>query len=284
MIAVSSFVGREINRRPLLSFVLLTLVISWSAWGFLASFDLEPGVNLAGSFWLLGGLGPPISAVVITFIADGPQAVRKLLGRLVKWRIAPRWYAVGVLLPGVLVGATILFDTLVWDVITPIPTLELLPLFLGSILINMVIGGGLEEIGWRGFVLPRLQKSYTALTSSLVVGIIWIGWHAPLFVVPDAIQAELAPLPFLLQGVALAVLFTWLYNSTRGSLLLVVLFHGAVNAWLTSVWFLRDSINQTTLWTFAGLLSLTAGIVVLVYGKEHLSREIRQVHARTGSE
>jgi len=113
---------------------------------------------------------------------------------------------------------------------------------------------------------------------------VWIAWHAPLFVVPGAIQVELAPLPFLLQGLALAVVFTWLYNSTSGSLLLVVLLHGTVNAWLTSVWFLRGSIDSKTLWVFAGLLGVTAVCVVFVYGREHLSRSRRQGTETTGSQ
>lgn len=280
----TSPLGRMFERRPLQSFVLLTVTISWPAWGLLAVYDLVPGINLAGVLWLLGGLGPPISAVVVLGISEGAPAARELLGRLTFWRVERRWYAVAVFLPGVVVGVALLIDAVVFDVSTPLPSLDLLPLFVGSILANMVIGGGLEEIGWRGFALPRLQAEYSALTASLVLGVVWIGWHAPLFVVPGAIQTELAPLPFLVQGLALAVLFTWLYNSTRGSLLLVVILHGAVNAWLTSVWFLRGSVNSTTLWVFAGLLGVAAVSVVVVYGSEHLSRHRRQGADTTGSE
>jgi membrane protease YdiL (CAAX protease family) len=182
------------------------------------------------------------------------------------------------------VGVALLIDTLVFDITTPLPSLDLLPLFVGSILANMVIGGGLEEVGWRGFALPRLQAEYSALTASLILGIVWVGWHAPLFIVTGVVQAELAPLPFLVQGLALAIVFTWLYNSTRGSLLLVVLLHGAVNAWLTSVWFLRDDISSTTLWVFAALLGVTAVIVIIVYGREHLSHHHRQVAVTPDSE
>lgn len=272
-----------ISRHPLLSFVLLTVAISWPAWGALAAFDLVPGIDVGGVLWLVGGLGPPIAAVVVVWTTEGPSAARRLLGRLTRWRVRGRWYAVALLLPGLVVGAALVIDAGVFDVSTPLPTLELLPLFVGSILANMLIGGGLEEIGWRGFALPRLQASYSALTASLAIGVVWVAWHAPLFVVPGAIQAELAPLPFLVQGIALAVLFTWLYNSTRGSLLLVVLLHGAVNAWLTSVWYLRGSVEPTTLWVFAGLLGVAATIVVVVYGPAQLARRHRQVAPTTGS-
>jgi len=275
---------RIIERRPLQSFVLLAILVSWPAWGMLAVYGLVPGLNLAGVLWLLGGLGPPISAVIVLGAAEGGHAVWRLLDRLMLWRVERRWYIVAVLLPGVVVGVALFIDAIVFDVPTPVPSLDLVPLFVGSILANMVIGGGLEEIGWRGFALPRLQAEYSALTASLMIGVVWVGWHAPLFVVPGAIQAELAFLPFFVQGIALSVLFTWLYNSTRGSLLLVVLLHGAVNAWLTSVWFLRGDVNSTTLWVFAGLVGVTAVCVVVMYGGEHLSRHRRQIDRTTGSD
>jgi membrane protease YdiL (CAAX protease family) len=272
------------DRWPLHAFVLLTFAISWPAWGALAVFDLAPGLNRGGLLWLLGGLGPPIAAVSMIGISEGTQGVRALLARLLVWRVNARWYVVAVLLPGGVVGVTVSLDALLFDLVTPFPTLELLPLFIGSVLANMLIGGGTEEIGWRGYALPRLQATYSALTASLILGVVWIGWHAPLFIVPGAIQRELAPAPFLVQGLALAVLFTWLYNSTSGSLLLAVLLHGTVNAWLTSVWFLRGSVSATTLWVFAALLAVTASIVVAVYGRTHLSRRERQVAVTMASD
>lgn len=271
-----SSIVRTVDRWSLPVFVLVTVAISWPAWGVLTVYNLTPGVNPAGVLWLLGGLGPPIAAVVVLGITEGPQAVRRLLSRLVIWRVDRRWYAVAVLLPGVVVGAALTIDIALYDIATPLPSFDLLPLFIGSILANVFIGGGLEELGWRGFVLPRLQEQYSALTSSLLVGVVWVAWHAPLFIVPGAIQAELSPLPFLVQGLALAVVFTWLYNSTGGSLLLVVLLHGTVNAWLTSVWYLRGAVSVHTLWVFAGLLGVLAGGLVVVYGKEHLATHPRQ--------
>lgn len=265
-------------------FVLLTIGISWPAWGVLAVYDLEPGLNLAGALWLLGGLGPPLAAVVVVGVTEGIDAVRQLLGRLLTWRVAGRWYAVALMLPGAVVAVALIIDALVYEVSTPLPSLDLLPLFVGSIVANMLIGGGLEEIGWRGFALPRLQAAYSALTASLILGVVWIAWHAPLFVVPGAIQAELSPLPFLIQGLALAVVFTWVCNSTDGSLLLVVLLHGTVNAWLTSVWFLRGDVSATTLWVFAGLLGVVAVSLVVVYGPAHLSRSDRQTAGPSGSD
>ena len=264
------------GRRPLLAFVLLAFLISWTAWGVLALLGTEPGVNVGGVLWLLGGLGPPIAAVVVTQRTDGSQSTRQLLGRLFRWRVGWQWYGVAVLLPGIVVIATIIIDAQVRGATTPIPNPEFVLLFVGLVVASAVIGGGLEEIGWRGFALPRLQASFDAFTASLAVGVVWMLWHAPLFVVPGAVQADLPVLPFVVQGIALAVVFTWLYNSTRGSILLAVLLHGSFNAWLSTVWLLRDDIDPVTLWVMALFVCLIAIGVVAVYGTEHLSRNERQ--------
>ena len=72
------------TRMPILTFVMLTFLISWTAWGALALLGTEPGINLGGVLWLLSGLGPPISAVVVTRMTDGSQSTRELLSRLLR--------------------------------------------------------------------------------------------------------------------------------------------------------------------------------------------------------
>lgn len=263
------------HRRSIVAFVLLTLLISWSAWGMLAILGTEPGVNLGGVLWLLGGLGPPIAAVVLVQREDGPS-IRELLARLLHWRVGWRWYGIALLFPGAVVIMTLFLDSQVRGLTTPIPDPEFVLVFIGLLMASSIIGGGLEEIGWRGFMLPRVQASFDALTASIVVGVIWMVWHAPLFVVSGAVQMEFPMLPFVIQGIALAVVFTWVYNSTRGSVLLAVLLHGSFNAWLSTVWLLREGMDPKTIWVMAVLVCLVAIGVVVVYGTEHLSRIERQ--------
>ncbi len=264
-------------RRPLLGFVLLTFLISWTAWGVVALLGVEPGINVGGLLWLIGGLGPPVAAVVLTQIANGNQSTRELPRRIVRWRVGWRWYGVTMLFPGAVVTSTLLLDSQIRGLNTPIPGPEFVLLFVGLVIASSIIGGGLEEIGWRGFMLPRLQSSFDALTASVVVGVVWMLWHAPLFVVPGVVQTDLPVLPFVVQGIALAVVFTWLYNSTRGSVLLAVLLHGSFNAWLSTVWLLREDLDPVTLWVMALLVCLAAIALVVVYGAEHLSRNERQM-------
>ncbi|ADD07604.1 Abi/CAAX domain protein (plasmid) [Natrialba magadii ATCC 43099] len=267
------------TRRSLLAFVLLTFLISWTPWGILVVLGMAPGEELtfdpAFVLFAIGGLGPPIAAVVVTQFTEGGQSTRQLLRRLLRWRVGSRWYGVAVLLPGVFVISAILLDWLILGVTTPLPTPDLALLFVGMVIVNSMFAG-LEEIGWRGFALPRLQSSLDALTASLVIGVVWLIWHAPLMILPGAVQTDLPALPYAIQTIALAVLFTWLYNSTRGSLLLVVLLHGSFNAWIGSILLLRDDIDPFTYWVIALVVCVITIGVIAVYGTEHLSRIERQ--------
>jgi membrane protease YdiL (CAAX protease family) len=104
------------------------------------------------------------------------------------------------------------------------PTANLPLLILPLFIFNAIING--EEIGWRGYVLPRIQTKYNALVSSLIVGVIWGLWHIPKFLVPG----NTSPFAwFMVKVMADAILYTWLYNNTKGSLLMLTLFHASSN-------------------------------------------------------
>ena len=143
----------------------------------------------------------------------------------------------------------------------------------------LFLGGPLgEEPGWRGFALPRLQQRRTALTSSVLVGLIWGLWHIPLYLLPGTGQHELlrtgtSP-AFAIGGfvgwtIGLSVLFTWLFNQTRGSLIVVILFHAAVNL----AAFLPATVGSTGAATLLNvLLTWIAAIVVVVsFGRTRLA-------------
>jgi membrane protease YdiL (CAAX protease family) len=142
-----------------------------------------------------------------------------------------------------------------------------------------------EELGWRGFALPRLQFRHTALIASLILGSLHGLWHLPLWLRGDA-DHRLSVYPaFLIQAIGLAVIYTWLYNSTKGSVLLAVLFHTATNAPLTLV-LLPLGIENWLLpfWLMAGFTVVAALIVVAVFGPTHLSRRPRQTEPSTNTD
>jgi membrane protease YdiL (CAAX protease family) len=133
--------------------------------------------------------------------------VRAWLREVFAARVALRYYILALALPGIVEY----------------------PLFLGFIIL---FGGGLEEPGWRGYLLPALQETYSPLTAGLIVGVVWAGWHLPLVFIPGTIQHTLRLGLYLLQLVELSILLTWLTNRSDGSVLPAILLHAGGNALL----------------------------------------------------
>jgi membrane protease YdiL (CAAX protease family) len=134
-----------------------------------------------------------------------------------------------------------------------------LALVLGAtFLTQMLLTGGNEELGWRGYLLPALQARWSSLTSSVVLGVIWALWHLPLFFMAGTSQSYM-PFPgFLLFTIPLTVIFTWVHNQTGGSILLVMLLHGAVN---TTLGLVRITVMDG--WACAAWLVLAVLVTVL---------------------
>jgi uncharacterized protein len=270
-----------VRRHPLAAFLILTDGLSWALWIPLAIFRDAALGTYSSLALLIGSNIPSAVAIVLTLVGFGKGATRKLLGQLLIWRVGWRWYLV-LLAPTALVVGTI---TLV-AVTRGGPTAALaVPLLSAIITVAFMTfpGGALgEEIGWRGFALPRLQFRRTALTASLVVGSLHGLWHLPLWLRGDADHPLSLYPAFLIQALALAVIYTWLYNSSKGSLLLVVLFHTATNAPLTLV-LLPLGIQNWVLpfWLMAGFTAAAALVVVAVFGPSRLSRHPKQTQPTT---
>jgi len=273
-----------VRRHPLAAFLVLTYGLSWALWMPLAIFRDATSGPFTSIALLIGSNVPSAVAIVLTAVALGKGATRKLLRRLLIWRVGWRWYLV-LLAPTALVIGTISLVA----VTRGGPTAALaVPLLSAIITVAFMTfpGSALgEEIGWRGYALPRVQSTRTALTASLVVGTLHGLWHLPLWLRGDA-DHQLSVYPaFLIQTLALAVIYTWLYNSTKGSLLLVVLFHTATNAPLTLV-LLPLGIENWILpfWLMAGFTVVAALVVVAVFGRTNLSRRSRQTQPSTPTE
>jgi membrane protease YdiL (CAAX protease family) len=209
-------------------------------------------------------------AILLIAVLHGKAGVRKLLRRLLMWRVGVGWYVAVVLVSALALGAVGLSVLLGGDtpaVAVTIPVvviLFLLYIFPGS-------AGG-EEIGWRGFALPHLQADRSALAASVVLGVVWGVWHLPLYLLgADIRPVSLFP-AWVLLTVAASVIYTWMYNGTGGSLLIVVLFHAASNLPLTILLEpLEDQVHQPFL-IYVALMILAAAVVVAATGPANLSR------------
>jgi membrane protease YdiL (CAAX protease family) len=221
-------------------FFLLAYLFTWANWlpQALTSRGLT-SIQIPGFLAILAGYAPALAAIIVTAMLSGRQGLRELFRRLVRWRVGIQWYGVALLLP---VSITLIAlgihrltggigpdftqaafpfgppETPVWQKITL--------LFLIFILGFDGLG---EELGWRGFALPHLQEGRSALAASLILGLLWAGWHLPYALTEGSFLSEL-PLPiFFLDLLAVSTLYTWLFNHTQGSILLAILFHAAGN-------------------------------------------------------
>lgn len=141
--------------------------------------------------------------------------------------------------------------------------------FLGTVLSHLFRGPLGEEVGWRGFALPRLQARYSALKSSLILGLVVVVWHIPTFFIQGLSRTALLVfiVAFVVALLSFVVVMTWLYNHTGGSLLLAVLMHLGFNVALT----LSVVPLETQVAILAGLYFVLALLVTLIAGPDRLS-------------
>lgn len=262
---------RAYERYPLLVFFLLTYLISWAAWTVKALY-LPEGELLR----ILGGFGPTLAALLVTWVSSGWAGLRRLLRRLLIWRVHILWYvfslfstALGVL---AVIGLHIWLGGAAPEFNDPMQLYLIIPAFL-YVLFTSVLG---EEIGWRGYALPRLQEQHGALAASLILGLVWGAWHLPLFWMPGNFHQQIPISLFLLQTAGFSVLYTWIYNNTRGSLLMAHLFHAASNTTIGVLPVLPMDTGGSLrpLWLVVGLLWIVVLVVVVLFGPERLSRRV----------
>jgi membrane protease YdiL (CAAX protease family) len=227
-------------------FLIVAFASSWACW-FIGIRYLAPGINdktmLPFVNWLFFGIyGPAASAIVTTLIFDGLAGLKQLLARLFFWRASPFIYIFIVLLPIAATGLAIWFYALRLGPVGRFnfQAIGLVPVYLLS---TIKFGPFGEELGWRGFLLPHLQQKFSPFNSSLMIGFIWFSWHIPLFFAPIGTAVSGAPITLLSAGcfyvfvTCLACIYTWLFNCTKGSVLITLLIHLSINAGLLMLFF-----------------------------------------------
>jgi uncharacterized protein len=202
------------------SFFLLAFGITWGLQlpGVLAQRGFLPGDPTAYLPWAgLGILGPLLAATTLTFREGGLVAVKQLYAPLLRWRVHWGWYVAGLVLPGALLTGLLLLLKLAGRQ-GPIAYFPAAPALVFGLVISLA-----EEVGWRGYALPRLQARWGALAASAIIGVCWCFWHIPMFL-GQGVPLNLM-LVMLLFFIGASLLLTWIYNGTQGSLLAVVLAH-----------------------------------------------------------
>jgi len=227
-----------IKRHPVLTYFILTFAISWG--GFVIA--LGPGGFVSTDVWHAGSFafaimamlaGPAVAGLLMTGIIDGRAGFRQLFARLLKWHVSIGWYAFALLPAPIL------------SMIALVALSLTCPLFTASNKAAVLFPGimaGLstifEEVGWTGFAVPRLRKRYSILTTGIVVGVLWGGWHLlqQLYIsgtytggVPLTLYLCLAIFNTIAGLTSYRILLVWIYERT-GSLLLTTLMHASLSA------------------------------------------------------
>ena len=219
--------------RSLLKFFSLTFILSWVLW--IVALAILRGTApqssalraISGFLYLLGVFAPALVALALTSRVDGRAATLSLLHRTVKWSVHARWYvfAVGYMVAIKLAVALLLrIATGAW----PAFGQELVYIMAIAIVFSTPMQAG-EEIGWRGYALPRLSVRLGLSSASIALGAIWAIWHLPFFFISGIDTSGQSFPVYLLSVTALSVAMAWLYWKTNGSLLLTMLMHAAVN-------------------------------------------------------
>lgn len=277
-------------RYPLITFFTLAFGISWLAWTpYVLSLDGLGVLDFRYPDFLIGNqltailpgayLGPLTAAFTVTAVTEGREGLRRWRRRLFQFRAGVRWYAFALLA----VPIAILLGTLAMEgaeEAVRLPSLMVLAVYVPALVAQVLTTGLAEEPGWRDFALTRLQNRHHPLVATLILGVLWAGWHLPLFLTPwggPNVGAETIAL-FTVVALEMSVLITLVYNKGRQSVPLVMLLHCSINNFQSLVWsevFPGD--DPRWLWGPAlGLGLLSAIVIAATRGKLGHGAAVRQ--------
>jgi len=279
-------VSTWIKRNSIVLYFVLTYLITWTIWApIVATAQGWAKWNVPFSLYYLGSFGPMLSAIIVTALTGGGAGLRTLFGGLLKWRVHFVYFAFSVVAPFVLlviarVAARLTTGT--WPDLSLLGKADYFP-YLGipavMALWLLTYGFG-EEMGWRGFALPHMQTKSSARTASVILAVFWALWHLPAFFFRDTYQTlGLLGFPlFLVNMIFASILLTWLYNGTRGSLLMVIIFHAFFD-WLS----VSDAGGQYAAMIMGATAIAWAVFVMIRYGAANLAPVEKQT-AQFGGE
>jgi membrane protease YdiL (CAAX protease family) len=253
-----------VRRYPLTSFFVIAFAMTWLGW-------IVPDLIYTGTlistvftwFFLLLIAGPLLSAIIVTAITDGKAGVIALLRKFTIWRVGLGWYAVALLLMPAMALAAIYLNVLFG---APMPNADIfrswsaLLIFFAIRMVHPFDGPMQEELGWRGFALPRLQERFSPLVANLILGVIVAGWHLPL------VFTGKLPAISLFATVAATILFGWIFNNTQGSVLLTLIAHAVDGVFILRNMGLNEVDATRLIWLQVAVWVVVAVVVVLIYG------------------
>lgn len=267
--------AKSFETRILAFFFLLTFGISWTTAALIAILGLDMSASGSGPvpplvvlIGMMGSISPSFAAFVVTGFSEGRVGVKALWKRFWNRNMSLVWlivilffYDVSRLIANLIARAV---DGQAYPIID-----SSTPLWMSilALVAAFIYSGVAEGFGWRGNALPRFQARWSALTSSIVLDLIWMSWHVPFFFIPGLplYQRDFrqwAPWPLMT-----AILQTWFFNNTKGSVLAAALFHATMNASLVIL------PTMDSLWYYYALLFVAIIFIVVIFGSRNLIRK-----------
>jgi membrane protease YdiL (CAAX protease family) len=257
-----------LKQHRLVAFFVIAFALSWYPWIIALARGRTSGPN---------PLGPLVAGIIMTAIVSGRSGLREFFSRLVRWRVGAKWYAIIFATPIVLclLSVAIVLCFAPRSQISALTIERIRELPERFLFILLFIGLG-EEPGWRGFALPQLQTKHSPLIASVLLAPIWALWHLPLIgnEFPRPIVA-----PFVVSVFGATFMLTWLFNRTKGSVLLPMLFHAMINTVGAGLIFpLFSGGTLILLWWIYSLLWLCTGLSLLLFDQR--TRSLRRACAQ----
>jgi membrane protease YdiL (CAAX protease family) len=245
-----SSVSSVVRSHPIITFFALTYAIGWG---------LIP-------FWTFQAGSPFIAAVIVTLLTQGVAGLKELGLRMIRWRVRWYWYALAVGIPlavlGLIVGLNVALGASAPSLVE-YSSLSTILLVFGTKLINPGDGPLGEEPGWRGFALPGLQSTLSPLVSTLILGVLVTVWHVPLLFLEEGLLRPSIIVGFLLGTMAVTFWYSWLFNHTRGSVLMTIIAHAAQGTiTIGGLWSLGADFARANLLTGVVWSAVAIGLVV----------------------
>jgi membrane protease YdiL (CAAX protease family) len=265
-------VTRIARKYPLPSFFILAYLITWALEAPAIIVPEWPGLL---AFFAM--LGPCVAALIVVGLVSGRDGILELLAPIKKWRVNVKWYLVVLFGPALTMISSVYLYRLVGNGSGIPDSLQILPM-LGSHLLALIaifvyqvliIWG--EEIGWRGYALPILQARYHPILASVIIGVLWGLWHLPSFWIEGSVHQSMTVQFFVLASVGYSILYTWIYNGTGGSLLLMCILHAANNTTVSYTMLFFKPILEESVFSLA-VLGLFDLLVMLIAGPKLLWR------------
>lgn len=263
-----------VKRHPVVSMYALLFLLGWPAQilDALASHGLAPRPPVF--LTVATGLTPVIAAIIVTAILAGRAGVKELFRRFLIWRVGVPWYVVGLFLIAAVILGGIGLHILFGGMIPEIPIAGASPgLILFAFTVTVIIGAlvNTEEIAWRGFALPRLQSHHGALGAALLIAVPEALFHLPHFWNLDStFYQNVGLFWFTAFTIAAVFIYTFLFNKTKGSLLIVTLLHASQNAWAN---LLSDNTLRPFQFTVALMWMIAIALIFLTKGRLGYRRE-----------